>query len=45
VDGRLFSGKIVLGYFEPAIRGVVIHTPLESSSYVEKRIEEVFRDV
>ncbi len=43
VDGRLFGGRIVLGYFEPATKEVVIHTPLETSSFVEKRIEEVFQ--
>ena len=45
VDGRLFGGRIVLGYFEPATREVVIQTPLEASSYVQKRIEEIFGDV
>jgi hypothetical protein len=45
VDGRLFGGRIVLGYFEPATKEVVIQTPLEASRYVEKRIEEVFGDV
>jgi hypothetical protein len=45
VDGRLFGGRIVLGYFEPATREAVIHTPLETSTYVEKRIGEVFGDV
>ncbi len=42
VDGRLFGGKIVLGYFEPATKEVVIQTPLETSSYVERRVGEVF---
>ncbi len=45
VDGRLFGGRIVLGYFEPATKEVVIQTPLEASRYVGKRIEEVFGDV
>ena len=42
VDGRLFGGKIVLGYFEPATKEVVIHTPLESSEYVQRRLKEAF---
>ncbi len=45
VDGRLLGGRIVLGYFEPATKEVVIQTPLEASSYVERRIKEVFGDV
>jgi hypothetical protein len=45
VDGRLFGGRIVLGYFEPATKEVVIQTPLEASNYIEKRIKEVFGDV
>ncbi len=42
VDGRLFGGRIILGYFEPATKEVVIHVPLETSGYVEERIKEVF---
>ncbi len=42
VDGRLFGGRIILGYFEPATKEVVIHVPLETSGYVRRRIEEVF---
>ncbi len=45
VDGRLFGGRIVLGYFEPATKEAVKQTPLETSRYVEMRIEEVFGDV
>jgi hypothetical protein len=45
VDGRLFGGRIILGYFEPATREAVIQTPLEASRYVEKRIGEIFGDV
>ena len=44
VDGKLFGGRIILGYYEPSTKEVVIHTPLETSEYVEKRIEEVFAD-
>ena len=42
VDGRLFGGRIVLGYFEPATKEVVIQTPLETNEYVERRVGEVF---
>ncbi len=45
VDGRLFGGRIILGYFEPATKEVVIHVPLETSGYVRRRIEEVFGGV
>lgn len=42
VDGKLFGGKIILGYYSPSTKEVIISTPLESSEYVEKRIKEVF---
>ncbi len=42
VDGRIFGGRIILGYFDPSTREVVIHTPLETSDYVERRMREVF---
>jgi hypothetical protein len=42
VDGKLFTGKIILGYYEPSIKEAVIHVPLESSKFVERRIKEIF---
>jgi hypothetical protein len=30
VDGKLFGGKIILGYYEPSTKKVVIHVPSES---------------
>jgi hypothetical protein len=45
VDGKLFGGRIIVGYYDPSTKEVVIHVPSESSEYVEKRIREVFGDV
>ncbi len=28
VDGKLFGGRIVLGYFDPSNKEIIIHTPL-----------------
>ncbi len=42
VDGKIFGGRIILGYYDPSTREVIIHTPLETSDYVEKRMREVF---
>ncbi len=42
VDGKLFGGRIILGHYDPSTKEVIISTPLETSEYVEKRIEEVF---
>lgn len=42
VDGKIFAGRIILGYYDPSTREVVIHTPLETSEYVERRMREVF---
>jgi hypothetical protein len=44
VDGKLFGGRIILGYYNPYTKEIVIHTPLETSEYVERRIKEVFGD-
>jgi hypothetical protein len=45
VDGRLFGGRIVLGYFDPTTKEVVIQTPLETNGYGQQGIGEVFGDV
>lgn len=45
VDGKLFGGKIILGTYDPSNKEIIIHTPLEGSEYVEKRIKEVFGNV
>jgi hypothetical protein len=42
VDGRLFGGRIILGYFEPDTKEVVILSPTEPSAYLQRRIEDVF---
>ena len=42
VDGKIFGGRIILGYYDPFTKEVVISTPLEPSEYVQKRIKEVF---
>lgn len=45
VDGRFSEGRIIVGYYYPSTKEVVIQVPLETSEYVEKRIREVFGDV
>ena len=45
VDGKLFSGRIILGHYDPSNKEVVVSTPLETNEYVEKRIKEVFGNV
>jgi hypothetical protein len=42
VDGRLFGDRIILGYYHPSTKEVIIHTPLETSEYIARRMEEVF---
>jgi hypothetical protein len=42
IDGRLFGGRIILGYYYPYTKEVIIHSPLETSDYVQKRMKEVF---
>jgi len=43
VRGKL--GKIIVGDYFPSSKEVIIQVPLETSDYVEKRIEEVFGGV
>jgi len=45
LDGKLFGGRIILGTYNPSNKEIIIHTPLETSEYIEKRIKEVFGDV
>jgi len=45
VRDRLAVGRIIVGDFFPSTKEVIIQVPLETSDYVEKRIEEVFGDV
>ena len=45
VDDKLDEGSIILGDYRPSTEEIIIHTPLETSNYVEKRIGEVFGDV
>lgn len=42
VDGKIFGGRIILGYYDPSTMEVIIHTPLETSDYLERRMREVF---
>jgi len=42
VSGKLAVGRIVVGDYFPSTNEVVIQVPLESTEYVEKRIDEVF---
>ena len=42
VDGKLFGGRIILGYYDHFNREIIIQTPLETSEYVVMRIGEVF---
>jgi hypothetical protein len=36
VDGKVFGGTIILGYYDPSVKEVIIHTPLENSDYLER---------
>ena len=46
VRGKLAVDGIIVGDFFPRTKQVVIQVPLETSGYVEKRIDEVFgRDI
>ena len=42
VRDRLAIGLIVVGDYFPSTKEVIIQVPLETSDYVERRIEEVF---
>ena len=42
VDDKLLEGRIILGYYDPSNKEIAIHTPLDTSEYVEKRLKEVF---
>jgi hypothetical protein len=42
VDDRLAGERIILGYFDPSNEEIIVHTPLETSEYVEKRFKEIF---
>jgi hypothetical protein len=42
VDDQLDEGRIILGDYRPSTKEMIVHTPLESSEYVEKRVGEVF---
>ena len=44
VRGRLAVRRIIVGDYYPSTEQVIIQVPLETSEYVEKRIEEVFGD-
>ncbi len=42
VDDKLDEGRIILGDYHPSTKEIIVHTPLETSEYVERRIGEVF---
>ncbi len=42
VDDELDEGRIILGHYHPSTKEIIVHTPLETSEYVERRIGEVF---
>ena len=42
VEGRFSEGRIIVGSYFPSNEEIIIHTPLERSGYVQRRIEEVF---
>jgi hypothetical protein len=44
VEGRFSEGKVIVGSYFPSTEEMIIHTPLERSEYVQKRIKEVFGD-
>jgi hypothetical protein len=45
IDGKLFGGRIILGYFDTSTKEIDVHVPLETSEYVKKRTKEVFGDI
>lgn len=45
VDGKIFGGRIILGYYDPSTKEVILSTPLEPNEYVQRRIREVFGNV
>lgn len=42
VDDKLDEGSIVLGDYRPSTKEIIVHTPLETSEYVQRRLNEVF---
>jgi hypothetical protein len=44
VKDRLAVGGIIVGDYFPKTKEMVIQVPVETSGYVEKRIDEVFGD-
>ncbi len=42
VDDKLDEGRIILGDYHPSTKEISVHTPLETSEYVQRRIREVF---
>ncbi|MDP9438430.1 MAG: hypothetical protein M3P49_06775 [Actinomycetota bacterium] len=44
VDDKLDEGRIILGHYHPSTKEIIVHTPLETSEYVQRRLKEVFGD-
>lgn len=42
VDGELFGGRLILGYFDPSTKEVIVHSHGDTSDYLVKRIKDVF---
>jgi len=42
VDDKLDEGRIILGDYYPSNKEISVHTPLETSEYVQRRLKEVF---
>ena len=42
VDDKLDEGRIILGDYHPSTKEMIVHTPLETSEYVQRRLKEVF---
>ena len=42
VDDKLPEGRIILGYYDPSNKEMDIHTPLDTSEHVKKRLKEVY---
>ncbi len=41
-DDKLLEGRKILGYYDPSNKEIAVHTPLETSEYVEKRLKQIF---
>lgn len=42
VDGKLFGGRLILGYFDSSTKEVIVHSHRNTSDYLAERIKDVF---